>query len=342
MPTAAAMRVAGMLGLGMCFSLSACASAPSRRGTPIVDRTYWQIPSAPPLVSEVSLTLEFASSVKKDVRPRILGALHRELSARGLGPSDGAPFELELICDEASSGAHGFPVLSRYALITFQVALRQRDSGEALVSGRVDGLVEEGDVNWLPIGDAERLDRAIDAAVGKIGRQLVALGSAHRSASQTPYGRADARIRLEPLPLANRPTLAVLDFQTGEGVSEEVGRALGDVCRDAIRRTEQYRLIDRQNMVSILGEHDFASAVKCLDGKCLVRFGRMLHAQKMVHGSLSRVGESHVLYLSMTDVSTSLIESTVSDTLEGGIEKAATAMPEKALELVVAAVTPRE
>ena len=69
-------------------------------------------------------------------------------------------------------------------------------------------------------------------------------------------------------------------------------------------------------MLSILGEQDFAAAVVCDETKCLVEYGKLLSVQKILYGRISLLGSSHVVYLSLTDVETGRIESTVSEQIE--------------------------
>ncbi|GAG52993.1 unnamed protein product, partial [marine sediment metagenome] len=68
---------------------------------------------------------------------------------------------------------------------------------------------------------------------------------------------------LPSVPPGERPPLAVLDFQAGESMDQEVGRALADLCRDAVHESAQFTLVDRQRIADILGERDFAAAMRC-------------------------------------------------------------------------------
>ena len=102
-----------------------------------------------------------------------------------------------------------------------------------------------------------------------------------------------------------RPTLAVLDFQYGESLDAEVGRALADLCRNAIQESGRFVLVDRERIADVLGERDFAEATQCDSAVCLVKYGKLLGAQKMMHGRINRLGEVYVLSTGMTDVETS-------------------------------------
>jgi len=81
---------------------------------------------------------------------------------------------------------------------------------------------------------------------------------------------------LSPVPEGQRPTLAVIDMDAGVRLPPDSGRAMADLCRAVVHDSGQYALIDREHVVDILGEQDFAAAVQCDSTKCLVQYGRML------------------------------------------------------------------
>lgn len=141
------------------------------------------------------------------------------------------------------------------------------------------------------------------------GIRVDSSGPADAGGSDEPKPvRRELRCDLGDLPPANpeeRLPLAVLDFQFGESMEADVGRALADLCRDAIQRTNRFVLVDRQRVAEVLGERDFAQALKCDNAVCLARYGRLLGAQKVVHGRISRLGGVLVLSVNMTDVETS-------------------------------------
>lgn len=105
---------------------------------------------------------------------------------------------------------------------------------------------------------------------------------------------------------ADRRSIAIIDFEVTSllsAESQEAGRALGDLCRSLVQRTSAFKVIDRENMKSILGEQDFAAVMRCENSKCLINYGRLLSAQKMLHGRISKLDAStFVVYVGITDV----------------------------------------
>ena len=132
---------------------------------------------------------------------------------------------------------------------------------------------------------------------------------------------------LPSVPIMDQASIAVLDFLVGLEEQKESGRAIGDICRDVVQRSRQFILLDRENMRSILGEQDFAAAVQCDETKCLVEYGKLLSVQKMLHGRISLLGSSYVVYLSLTDVETGRIESTVTAQAERSLDALGRLMP---------------
>ena len=101
-----------------------------------------------------------------------------------------------------------------------------------------------------------------------------------------------------------RPVLAVIDFQFGEDLRPDDGRALADLCRTAIHDSSRFVLVDRARIADILGERDFADAMKCETTVCLVEYGKLLGAEQMMYGRINRLGDVYVLAVAMTDVAT--------------------------------------
>ena len=103
-------------------------------------------------------------------------------------------------------------------------------------------------------------------------------------------------------------SVAVMDFDTQPNDSA-AGRALADLCRQVVIDSSYYILLDRQNILTILGEEDFSKAIHCDETQCLVNYGQRLKAQKMIHGRVNKVGSTFVLTIAMTDVSRISVDS---------------------------------
>lgn len=300
----------------------------------IVDETRWEATKPLAEVSELALSCTFSKRFPIEYHPYARDHLSRGLADRGFTLNQDSGHRLQANFLGLWTGSRGVPVSTRYAKVSVAVNLTNRGGEEKLIEGKIDGVIDEGDVSFLDVTKNRRIERAIDSAIGKLCRQLYLLKQPIYAVGGTNTGR----LVFPDVPVEKRESLAVIDFRSGEGVQSEVGRALADICRNAVGTTHQYRLLDRAHMKSILGEQDFAAVVKCDQTKCLVTYGKMLHAQKMVHGRISRLGERHVLYLALIDVNTSQIDATVTAFTGRRVEEFASTVPLKARELVSSAI----
>jgi len=139
---------------------------------------------------------------------------------------------------------------------------------------------------------------------------------------------------LQALPPEQRPTLAVIDFDVGENIPKDTGRAAADICRDALATTRRFKLMDRNHIKSILGEQDFVAAVRCDNTACIVRYGRVLQAQQMVHGRITALGDAYTLHIGMTDVNTSELLGQATAIVPGKLEELRDIAPGKVYEMV--------
>ena len=112
-------------------------------------------------------------------------------------------------------------------------------------------------------------------------------------------------------------SLAVIDLDADEAL-RPVADAVADMCRMTIGGASGLILVDRNSMVHILGEEDFAASMQCDDTRCLVNYGRKLRAQKLMHGRLSRLGDDSLLTLKIVDVSSGAVDSFSTTRIPGG------------------------
>jgi hypothetical protein len=147
-----------------------------------------------------------------------------------------------------------------------------------------------------------------------------------------------AEVSLPPVPPEQRATLAVIDFDVGKEVPEDAGLAAADLCRQALADSQQFKLMDRNHVKSVLGEQDFVAAVHCDSTRCLVQYGKLLHVQRMVHGRIVQLGDEYTLHIGMTDVNTSELLSQVTAVAPQRLEDLRGIVPIKVYDLVTDSV----
>lgn len=115
-------------------------------------------------------------------------------------------------------------------------------------------------------------------------------------------------------------SVAVMDFVFGQSGTAENGTALADVCRHLAQQNPHWNLLDREHVLDILGETDFAAAVACDKTKCVVEYGKLLSVQVMMYGRISAIGSSYIVHLSLTDVETAKVISTQTQQVDSDMD----------------------
>jgi hypothetical protein len=114
-------------------------------------------------------------------------------------------------------------------------------------------------------------------------------------------------------------SIAVLPLQ-GNGISPAETLVLTDELSSVIVHSGNYIVVERSNMESILEEQGFQLS-GCASTECAVEAGKLLGVNKMVTGSVGKLGEIYNINLRMFDVGTGQIEKTVGQKHEGSIEE---------------------
>ena len=94
-----------------------------------------------------------------------------------------------------------------------------------------------------------------------------------------------------PPPPDNTSFIAVVDFG-GNNVSEGDCRALTDRLRAELFNTKHYKVIEREMMEQIIEEQGFQQS-GCSTDECMVEVGKLIGVEKIVGGSISKVGRTY-------------------------------------------------
>jgi Curli production assembly/transport component CsgG len=84
-------------------------------------------------------------------------------------------------------------------------------------------------------------------------------------------------------------------------VSKDVSRPLSDCVRREVIQSGKYEVIDRSNMDKILKEQSF-QMTGCTQKDCAVEAGQLLGVGKIIVGTVSMVGRTYYLSLSLINV----------------------------------------
>lgn len=98
---------------------------------------------------------------------------------------------------------------------------------------------------------------------------------------------------------AVKPVVAVVDFDGGDDA-----KVLADGIRSELVNSGEYTMVSRSDMVKIMEEQQF-QLMGMVDEETSVELGKILGAQYLVTGSLSKVGINYFLTAKMINVETS-------------------------------------
>jgi TolB-like protein len=128
-------------------------------------------------------------------------------------------------------------------------------------------------------------------------------------------------------------TAAVMDFEA-RGLAMEQAATLSDRFRAELAGCKQVRQVERSRMDEILREQGFQQS-GCTSTECAVQTGRLLGVEKMISGSVSRIGETWTVQARVIDVGTSEILKTAILDERGAIDELLTPGMAKLAEKLV-------
>jgi hypothetical protein len=107
---------------------------------------------------------------------------------------------------------------------------------------------------------------------------------------------------------------------TGKGLEQSAASIISDRLRAECINTGVFRVMERTEMENILKEQGFQQTGACDEASCLVEVGQILGVERMVAGSIGKVGNFYTISLRMINVATGEILYTVNVDHKGSIE----------------------
>jgi TolB-like protein len=133
---------------------------------------------------------------------------------------------------------------------------------------------------------------------------------------------------------AKKLNLAVLEFEPRGGVSKEDAASLSDAFQGQIIETNEFIVVDRNRIKAILQEQGFQQSEACSQVECIVEVGKILKVEKMIAGTIGKVGKIYTINIQVIDIGTAQIEQNKSRQHDGAIEYLLTdVIPELAGEM---------
>jgi hypothetical protein len=97
------------------------------------------------------------------------------------------------------------------------------------------------------------------------------------------------------------PLIAVMPL-TAQGVDDASALVVTDALSDQLLRDGKVRVMERSQMEKILREQGFNASAVCDGSDCALVMGKLLAIDRMVVGSLGKLGESFTLSVRVVDV----------------------------------------
>jgi len=113
--------------------------------------------------------------------------------------------------------------------------------------------------------------------------------------------------------------VAVNDL-AARGVETSDASIISDRLRSELLNTGRFRVMERGQMDQILKEQAFQQSGMCDQSECAVEIGKLLSVDRMIVGSVGRIGEIYTLQARVLDVGTGEIVFTANQDFEGRID----------------------
>jgi TolB-like protein len=132
---------------------------------------------------------------------------------------------------------------------------------------------------------------------------------------------------------AKKPTVAVMSFKGSAGVTQDESDLLTDRLRVELFNTGTVDVMERDQMQAILKEQGFQKSGACTDEGCMVEMGEILGVQKLITGSIGKIGSMYLVNARIIDITTAKITRSVSDDVKGKLEDVVERIPALAARL---------
>ncbi|MFC2088132.1 PEGA domain-containing protein [Calditrichota bacterium] len=126
--------------------------------------------------------------------------------------------------------------------------------------------------------------------------------------------------------------IAVLDFGTSGGLTDMEAVTLTNRLRSMLVKTNSFVVLERGIMDEILTEQGFQQT-GCTTTECAVEVGKMLNVQKMVSGTIGKLGQTWTMDISLIDIETSHIEKSFFQDFKGEIDGLLTEIESVAVQI---------
>ncbi|MGD1045928.1 MAG: PEGA domain-containing protein [Bacteroidota bacterium] len=122
---------------------------------------------------------------------------------------------------------------------------------------------------------------------------------------------------------SNVPNIAVMEFDTREGVSPGIAASLSDVFISQLAGTQEFTIEDHNRIKTILQDQEFQQNVPCSQNECIIEACKILRVEKIFVGTVGKIGRIFTVNIQMLDVATGRIQINKNYQHDGDVEELA-------------------
>jgi TolB-like protein len=120
-----------------------------------------------------------------------------------------------------------------------------------------------------------------------------------------------------------RPSVALVSLAAKTGIAPATADLVTDALVQEIRSTAVFsRVVSTQDIQAALGMEQSRQMLECSTTSCMVEIGGALNVTYILAGSVGRLGESHLLNLSLVEARTGVSAASASSRTRGATEEA--------------------
>lgn len=116
-----------------------------------------------------------------------------------------------------------------------------------------------------------------------------------------------------------RSLIAVFDFNES-GVTKSEAKTISDNLSSELLVHKKFRLLERGQMEKILQEQGFQESGLCDESSCQMEMGKLLGVEKVIVGSVGKVGRTYTLTAKIISLETGEIELSAKEFFTGEID----------------------
>jgi hypothetical protein len=117
---------------------------------------------------------------------------------------------------------------------------------------------------------------------------------------------------------AEKSRLLVVSLKVEDGVSASAARLLNETLLARVQRDKRFEVFGESDLAAMLSAEETRQRAGCEDSSaCLSELGGALGAERVIFGSLGKLGEKYVLNLKVIQVKEARVEARWSDSVDG-------------------------